>query len=260
MIKFFRRIRQQLISENRISKYLLYALGEIILVVIGILIALQINNWNELSKQNETGIEYLKRIHSDLEKDITYLNNKELSAKEIQFSFEMYIKNIYKQQLNTEDFKKLTGSVFWEAENLILEDRTYNEITNSGKFSYIKNAALRDKIMDYYLRYNAIDEHISEMNQTGINMFQDSYKKFIKFYPILESLFDTEAMKKNTHWKFINDPDSQEFRDLESAAVFYYYKHSVFEKYFLELKFKGGELIELIENEISNGNKSSYIQ
>lgn len=47
MIKFFRKIRQNLLSEGKTGKYLKYAIGEIILVVIGILIALQINNWNE---------------------------------------------------------------------------------------------------------------------------------------------------------------------------------------------------------------------
>jgi hypothetical protein len=47
MISFFRKIRQQLLSQNKVSKYLLHALGEIFLVVIGILIALQINNWND---------------------------------------------------------------------------------------------------------------------------------------------------------------------------------------------------------------------
>jgi len=47
MIKFFKKIRQQLLTENKLSKYLIYAIGEIILVVIGILIALQINNWNK---------------------------------------------------------------------------------------------------------------------------------------------------------------------------------------------------------------------
>jgi len=50
MIKFFRKIRRQLLTENRFSKYLLYAIGEIVLVVIGILIALQINIWNENRK------------------------------------------------------------------------------------------------------------------------------------------------------------------------------------------------------------------
>ncbi|MGB5318748.1 DUF6090 family protein [Eudoraea sp.] len=52
MIKFFRRIRQQLLKENNLSKYLLYAIGEIVLVVIGILIALQINNWNQENKES----------------------------------------------------------------------------------------------------------------------------------------------------------------------------------------------------------------
>ena len=47
MIKFFRKIRQKLLTQNKFSKYLLYAVGEIVLVVIGILIALQINNWNQ---------------------------------------------------------------------------------------------------------------------------------------------------------------------------------------------------------------------
>ncbi len=51
MIKFFRRIRQNLIMENKTSKYFKYAIGEILLVVIGILIALQINNLNEAKKQ-----------------------------------------------------------------------------------------------------------------------------------------------------------------------------------------------------------------
>ena len=59
MIKFFRQIRQQLLTENKLAKYLLYAIGEIILVVIGILIGLQINNWNTSkieSKNKEIGL------------------------------------------------------------------------------------------------------------------------------------------------------------------------------------------------------------
>jgi uncharacterized membrane protein YgaE (UPF0421/DUF939 family) len=50
MINFFRKIRQQLLTENKFSKYLIYAIGEILLVVIGILIALSINNWSQFEK------------------------------------------------------------------------------------------------------------------------------------------------------------------------------------------------------------------
>lgn len=74
MIKFFRKIRQKLLSENKFSKYLLYAIGEIVLVVIGILIALQINNWNEArKKQNLKGV-YKRELIADLEKDINQLS------------------------------------------------------------------------------------------------------------------------------------------------------------------------------------------
>ena len=66
MIKFFRKIRQRLLSENKFSKYLIYAIGEIILVVIGILIALQINNWNENKKLKTEEIKFLKNFKQSL--------------------------------------------------------------------------------------------------------------------------------------------------------------------------------------------------
>lgn len=70
MIKFFRKIRQQLLTENKLSKYLLYAIGEIILVVIGILIALQFNNWNTDMQTKEVQIKYLHEIANNLKADL----------------------------------------------------------------------------------------------------------------------------------------------------------------------------------------------
>ena len=70
MIKFFRKIRQKLLSENKFSKYLLYAIGEIVLVVIGILIALQINNWNESRKQEVEQIKLLQNFKNSIVSDI----------------------------------------------------------------------------------------------------------------------------------------------------------------------------------------------
>lgn len=70
MIKFFRRIRQQLLTENKFSKYLLYAVGEIVLVVIGILIALNINNRNEQRITEEKERFALEEIQSDIELNI----------------------------------------------------------------------------------------------------------------------------------------------------------------------------------------------
>ena len=70
MIKLFRHIRRSLINQNQMGKYFKYAIGEIVLVVLGILIALQINNWNEDRKKTKKEIFHLENILSNLEDDL----------------------------------------------------------------------------------------------------------------------------------------------------------------------------------------------
>ena len=90
-MKFFRKIRQNLLSENKFSKYLIYAIGEIILVVIGILIALQINNLNESKKEKTILNASLNSLVLNLKEDIDNLNKQidynEDVQKAIDFSF-----------------------------------------------------------------------------------------------------------------------------------------------------------------------------
>ena len=75
MIKLFRHIRQQLLSEGKTGKYLKYAIGEIVLVVIGILIALQLNDWNDSRKQLKLENEYYCRLLEDVKLDKEQINN-----------------------------------------------------------------------------------------------------------------------------------------------------------------------------------------
>lgn len=85
MIKFFRKIRQTLIAENKFSKYLFYAIGEIVLVVIGILIALSINNWNEIRKNRIAELNILQDIKASISTDIQQLKLRiELSKTDVQ--------------------------------------------------------------------------------------------------------------------------------------------------------------------------------
>jgi hypothetical protein len=67
MISLFRKIRQKLLQENKVTRYLAYALGEILLVVIGILIALQINNWNEIQQLEREELQLLEEMAVELE-------------------------------------------------------------------------------------------------------------------------------------------------------------------------------------------------
>ena len=74
MLKFFRTIRKKLIEEDNVRKYLFYAIGEILLVVIGILIALQVNNWNEERKDQQQAETYVQLLIEDLNADLNKYN------------------------------------------------------------------------------------------------------------------------------------------------------------------------------------------
>ena len=75
MLKFFRKIRQQLLEAGQTKNYLLYAIGEIFLVVIGILIALQINNWNQDKKDRENEAYVLTEIINNLQEDAAQIKD-----------------------------------------------------------------------------------------------------------------------------------------------------------------------------------------
>jgi hypothetical protein len=96
MIKFFRKIRYDLMEKNKTGKYLKYAIGEIVLVVIGILIALQINNLNEVSKQNQLREVYETRLITELKNELKALKEDDsilVVKREIQRDYIRYYKN-----------------------------------------------------------------------------------------------------------------------------------------------------------------------
>ncbi len=138
MIKFFRKIRQQLLTENRFSKYLLYAIGEIILVVVGILIALQINNWNENRKLNNEKHEFLLTLQQEVEDNRSHLNNYLPYVKK---STELLIKvlNYSAEKDNTisiDSLRSYTANMIL-VEELIITTSILEASKASGKYSLI---------------------------------------------------------------------------------------------------------------------------
>ena len=118
MIKFFRHIRQQLLSEGNTGKpalpagrYLKYAIGEIILVVIGILIALQINNWNEAKKDRSTEVKLLKELREDLIKTKEdLLTDIDKTTRILNVTDSIYLNIIESRAMNEDSHIKILNS------------------------------------------------------------------------------------------------------------------------------------------------------
>lgn len=105
MIKFFRKIRQNLLFKGKTGKYLKYAIGEIILVVIGILIALQINNWNEGRKDLAQEQLILMQLQREYISNLNQLDEKILMRNEGLVACNMLLNQIDNPQLvNAEEF------------------------------------------------------------------------------------------------------------------------------------------------------------
>lgn len=146
MIKFFRKFRQNLLSEGKTGKYLKYAIGEIILVVIGILIALQINNWNEDRKSEAKKQDYYVQLLDDLNNDIVSVQN---TIKEFS-----YHQKKYKDYLSLYDNEGLTPVKAYEQISKlslistppIFNTNTIEALQNSGDIGLIP-PFIRNKLM-----------------------------------------------------------------------------------------------------------------
>lgn len=163
MIKFFRHIRQRLVSENKFSKYLLYAIGEIILVVIGILIALQINNANETRKERERELNYLKNLKSDLVSEIE--SNNEFATYRFEKAKACTTLLNTEAPKTIEDVQEYTDTyeqVFvWNV--FVPNNNTFKELLSSGNLSLVKNDSIKDTLLELDKRYADIatgEEHM----------------------------------------------------------------------------------------------------
>ncbi len=162
MIKFFRKIRQTLLSEGKNGKYLKYALGEILLVVIGILLALTINSWNEARVENNKIEEILIGIKNDLNHDIEIFD-KVINAFTKKDSI---YKMVIKRSLHVEDYQNHPEIAFVLAgfADIKIENRALKMLTNNNAFYNSQNEPLCLKITSFYSRFeNELTVQLQEM-------------------------------------------------------------------------------------------------
>ena len=156
MIKFFRRIRQKLLNEGNLKRYLIYAIGEILLVMIGILLALQVNNWNESNRLAASEIDYLKEIRNDLVQDT-------LSISVVIRHFKERLSNLIDQDSTIQPLyndvigtlpsaeRKIDFKYYLRTERPFRpKPGTYNSLISEGKSSLIRNRQLFDRMQALY--------------------------------------------------------------------------------------------------------------
>ncbi len=164
MIKFFRKIRYDLMEKNKTGKYLKYAIGEIILVVVGILIALQINNLNETKKEQAITNKYLSGFVSDLEKDRAQLDNL-INIRKKQIASAKALHHMI--ETNDYDLDSFYGHFYYlfPFHRFIPNSNTLEEVLNSSHLRFITNEEIKNRLLDLRNEYKTIqliEEHIYE--------------------------------------------------------------------------------------------------
>ncbi len=109
---FFRKLRRKLLSENKFSKYLAYAIGEILLVVIGILIALQINTWNESRKLKIEDLAFLNILKAELLAETVALSDRKASYIHINSNLDQAANILQKDsEINSEQYQIIEAAL-----------------------------------------------------------------------------------------------------------------------------------------------------
>ena len=175
MLFLLNKIRRKLLTDNKVTSYLFYAIGEILLVVIGILIAVSIDNWNDARVKQEEGIEYRKRLignlftdNQNISKRISFFNQVYAFGK----SAESHLRAGYSS--NPIDQWKFVIEAYqvsqiWPIRTTIT---TYNELQNNGALQYLAEDSILQMVSSYYL------DHSEQLSQ--INEGTTTYREFIR--------------------------------------------------------------------------------
>jgi hypothetical protein len=195
MIKFFRHIRRRLLSEGKTRKYFKYAIGEILLVVIGILIALQANNWNEKRKDKLKESTILKAINKDFTKNLELFE----IAKNIHYTAKNSAEELL-VLLDSLDYPELlkNSNIAIDFQNIYLramESHTFNpsngivnSLISSGNFQLIQNDTLKNLIISW----NDVLEDYKEEELAATDFWKTQFEPFL----IEQGSFSNPGMEK----------------------------------------------------------------
>ncbi len=170
MFKFFRRIRKDLIARNRLGKYLAYAFGEVVLVVIGILIALQLNNWNQERinglKEQEFVLNLKRDLNSQLDAIDRQLRNEELYSRSAKGILDRYSEE---PEMAWDSIQLAALATLCVRNTFVITNPTYTELISSGSIDLLRNGRLKDRVILYYQELERIEKIITRNNSLFVD-------------------------------------------------------------------------------------------
>ncbi len=171
MINFFRKTRKKMADDNRPIKYMRYAIGEIVLVVVGILIALQLNTWKENKIEQRKESIYLNNIKRDLQNQLTKIDAQIDYEKGIVAVAKPIIKSYKanKKFIVDSNFTACIGTMTGRM-TFVKVDPTYTELLSSGHIDIIRNNDFKNSLITYYQDLERAEQIINKNN----NLYTDA--------------------------------------------------------------------------------------
>ncbi len=215
MLRLLKKVRSNLLKENRLKSYGLYAIGEIILVVAGILIAVKINNWNTQNTFNKIEEASISRLKEDLQQDI-----KRFDFLESRFSNRLKACDSTLQLIaNQKTLEDRLNIIAIHQINFFLVEAnttTYDEMLNTGRLYSMRDQNLRAQINKYYRDVKKWSRYVEKDNeQLRIMMVQPNFNDY---WAVQEKIWaNTDVNIKQYKW--LTQQFSKEMTDIESLII-----------------------------------------
>ena len=253
MIKFFRKIRQKTLTKNKFSKYLIYAIGEILLVVIGILIALQINNQNDLKKARVKEVHYLENIKTDLKINLQEIDNYINTRTQGIEAANTILEHINGKSIDDlEEFNAL-GVPIYNWQKFHQNNNTFQELVSSGNLALISNDSIKNTLLNIETQYKKLK---SEEEHYRFDTEELIYKPLYK-------LMDLSPMVNSFQYRLSNGTVGNNIKlsedyykafltstEIKNGFVMTILEFSTMNAQMLVMKNMSLNLIVLIDNEI----------
>ncbi len=231
MIRIFKKNKKKFIFSLKIRNYLAYSIGEIILVVIGILIAVYINNWDLEQLKKDNGVKALKIVKRDLQTEKYVL---ESFKKRYSYTRKYLIDILYNNKTDNLDSLKFHFGPYVHYKM----NSEYISLKSSGKLNLISNSKLRSKLVNFYEVYYSIYKELEEEHKFFIDKRVNDY--FFNQFPSDTSNFvDSKFVKSK-----LNDQTFKKILDQQITSLQY-----ITENFYIE---KIDELLKIITEELKN--------